>query len=330
MGRVVHDGRGQMFFLRQLSAFLVRWIGIIITLCSIVAWMFPSLFAWTVPHTSVFLAVIMFGMGLTIDAEAFRGVLRRPQALAAGCAAQFVIMPLLAWGLTEMFSLQAELALGVILVGCAPGGTASNVITYLARGDVALSVSMTVVSTLLAPVVTPFLVYLLAGSRVDVSLWAMMVSVMNIVLVPVLAGLLLRRLAGGAVRRIADFCPLVSVLGIVLIVGGIIAVNAGKIAESGLLVLLLVFLHNGAGLLLGMGLATLFGMNYAGRTAVAVEVGMQNSGLAVALAAANFASLPMATLPGAIFSAWQNISGALFAGWRRREANNHEPAPAYD
>ena len=189
-------------------------------------------------------------------------------------------------GLTELFSLEPELALGVILVGCAPGGTASNVITYLARGDVALSVSMTVVSTLLAPVLTPLLVYLLAGSRVDVSFPAMMASVLNMVLVPVLAGLLLRKAAWGLVRRCVDFCPLVSVIGIVLIVGGIVAVNADKIAESGLLVLLLVFLHNGAGVLLGLGIAALFGMNYAGRTAVAVEVGMQNSGLAVALAAA--------------------------------------------
>lgn len=306
-----------MPFFRRVSTLLAEQIGLIILLCSALAWMHPSLFAWTVPHTSVFLAVIMFGMGLTISTEEFRAVLRRPAALFVGCAAQFTVMPLLAWGLAELFSLPSDLALGVILVGCAPGGTASNVITYLARGDVALSVGMTVVSTLLAPLMTPFLVYALAGSRVDVSFWAMVWSVMNIVLIPVLAGLVLRRTAWGLVRRVAVFCPLVSVLGIVLIVGGIIAVNAEKIAESGLLVLLLVFLHNGAGLLLGLGLASLCGMNYAGRTSVAVEVGMQNSGLAVALATVHFASNPMATLPGAMFSAWQNISGAVFAGWRR-------------
>ena len=279
-----------MPFFRRVSTLLAEQIGLIILLCSALAWMHPSLFAWTVPHTSVFLAVIMFGMGLTISTEEFRAVLRRPAALFVGCAAQFTVMPLLAWGLA---------------------------ISYLARGDVALSVGMTVVSTLLAPLMTPFLVYALAGSRVEVSFWAMVWSVMNIVLIPFLAGLVLRRTAWGLVRRVAVFCPLVSVLGIVLIVGGIIAVNAEKIAESGLLVLLLVFLHNGAGLLLGLGLASLCGMNYAGRTSVAVEVGMQNSGLAVALATVHFASNPMATLPGAMFSAWQNISGALFAGWRR-------------
>lgn len=307
-----------MVFLRKVNALLVRWIGLIILACSAVAYLFPSLFAWAVPHTSAFLAVIMFGMGLTIETGAFRTVLTHPKALFAGCAAQFTMMPLLAWGLSSLFSLPADLALGVILVGCAPGGTASNVITYLARGDVALSVAMTVCSTLMAPVATPLLVYLLAGSRVDVSFWAMVFSVLKIVLVPVVAGLVLRRVAWGVVRGVTDFCPIVSVMGIILIVGGIIAVNAEKIAESGLLVLLLVFLHNGAGLLLGLLLAAALGMNYAGSTAVSIEVGMQNSGLAVALATVHFAANPMATLPGALFSAWQNISGSLFAGWRRK------------
>lgn len=308
-----------MFFFRRLSMLLAGHIGIIILFCSVLAWKFPFLFAWTVPYTSVFLAVIMFGMGLTIETQDFRAAFACPKALFIGCAAQFTVMPLLAFALAKLFSLSADLALGVILVGCAPGGTASNVITYLARGDVALSVGMTVVSTLVAPVMTPLLVYVFAGSWVEVSLGAMMASVMKIVLVPVVAGLVLRRAAQGAVRSVVDFCPLVSVLGIALIVGGIIAVNAEKIAESGLLVLLLVFLHNGAGLVIGLGIASVLGLSYAGRTAVFIEVGMQNSGLAVALAAINFAASPLATLPGALFSAWQNISGALFAGWRRRE-----------
>lgn len=307
-----------MFFLRRLSAVLSGQLGVIILICSAIAWKFPALFAWTVPHTSAFLAVIMFGMGLTIETEEFRAVLSRPKALLAGCAAQFTVMPVLAFALAKLFALPADLALGVILVGCAPGGTASNVITYLARGDVPLSVGMTVVSTLIAPLMTPLLVYLLAGSWVEVSFAAMVLSVMKIVLLPVVAGLVLRRVAWGAVRGVVDFCPLVSVVGIVLIVGGILAVNAEKIAGSGLLVLLLVFLHNGAGLLLGFGIASALGLSRAGTTAVSIEVGMQNSGLAVALATVNFAANPLATLPGALFSAWQNISGALFAGWRRR------------
>ena len=316
-----------MHVFRRISAWLSRQMGLIILVFSAVAYVFPWLFAWAVPHTSLFLAVIMFGMGLTISVEDFRAVFSRPRALLAGCAAQFTVMPLLAWALATAFSLPADLALGVILVGCCPGGTASNVITYLARGDVALSVGMTVVSTLVAPLMTPLLIYMLAGSWVEVSFWAMVLSVVKIVLAPVLAGIVLRRTADRAVDRVVEICPLVSVLGIVLIVSGIIAVNAEKIAGSGLLVLSLVFLHNGAGLLLGLGIAGLLGMNYARRTAVSVEVGMQNSGLAVALAAADFAMNPLATLPGAVFSAWQNIAGSLYAGWRRRHGQKEVEAP---
>lgn len=318
-----------MSFFRRLSNFLAGRIGIIILGCSVMAWIFPALFAWTVPHTSIFLAVIMFSMGLTIETEDFRAAFSKPKALLAGCASQFTVMPLLAFLLAKVFSLPADLALGVILVGCSPGGTASNVITYIARGDVALSVGMTVVSTLAAPVIMPLLVYLLAGSWVKVSFSAMVVSVMKIVLLPVFAGLFLRRTAWRSVRGLMDFCPLVSVLGIVLIVGGIIAVNAEKILENGLLVLLLVLLHNGAGLFLGLWIASILGLNQAGRTAVSIEVGMQNSGLAVALATANFAANPLATLPGALFSAWQNISGALFAGWRRRMGKKRKGPDRY-
>ncbi len=236
-------------------------------------------------------------------------------------------MPLLAYALARFFDLPADLALGVILVGCCPGGTASNVITYLACGDVALSVGMTAASTLIAPLLTPMLVYVLAGSWVQVSFWAMVLSVVKIVLLPVAAGIALRRSAGRAVDAVADVCPLVSVAGIVLIVSGIIAVNAEKIAGSGALVLLLVFLHNGAGLFLGLAAARLLGLDYAKATAVSIEVGMQNSGLAVALAAANFAANPLATLPGALFSAWQNITGSLFASWRRKGRQKEVEAP---
>lgn len=312
---------------RRVSAWLSRKIGFIILAFSPAACLFPGLFSWAVPHTSLFLAVIMFGMGLTIRMEEFRAVFVRPRALVAGCAAQFTVMPLLAYALARLFDLPADLALGVILVGCCPGGTASNVITYLACGDVALSVGMTAASTLIAPLLTPMLVYVLAGSWVQVSFWAMVLSVVKIVLLPVAAGIALRRSAGRAVDAVADVCPLVSVAGIVLIVSGIIAVNAEKIAGSGALVLLLVFLHNGAGLFLGLAAARLLGLDYAKATAVSIEVGMQNSGLAVALAAANFAANPLATLPGALFSAWQNITGSLFASWRRKGRQKEVEAP---
>ena len=199
---------------RRVSAWLSRKIGFIILAFSPAACLFPGLFSWAVPHTSLFLAVIMFGMGLTIRMEEFRAVFVRPRALAAGCAAQFTVMPLLAYALARLFDLPADLALGVILVGCCPGGTASNVITYLACGDVALSVGMTAASTLIAPLLTPMLVYVLAGSWVQVSFWAMVLSVVKIVLLPVAAGIALRRSAGrlrapggqGRPQKRAAFC----------------------------------------------------------------------------------------------------------------------------
>ena len=212
--------------------------------------------------------------------------------------------------------------LGVILVGCCPGGTASNVITYIAGGDVALSVGMTIVSTLAAPLMTPFLVYVLAGTWVEVSFWAMVISVVKVILIPVLLGVFLRSLAGEHVDKVSDVMPLVSVVAIVMIIGGIVAVNAEKIVSCGVLVLGVVAIHNFCGMMLGFLAAKIFHVEYSRTTAIAIEVGMQNSGLAVSLAAANFAANPLATLPGAIFSVWHNIAGSIFAGIRRAGAEN--------
>lgn len=239
-----------------------------------------------------------------------------------GAVAQYTIMPVIAWLLCKVMNLPADLALGVILVGCCPGGTASNVITYIAGGDVALSVGMTIVSTLAAPLMTPFLVYVLAGTWVEVSFWAMVISVVKVILIPVLLGVFLRSLAGEHVDKVSDVMPLVSVVAIVMIIGGIVAVNAEKIVSCGVLVLGVVAIHNFCGMMLGFLAAKIFHVEYSRTTAIAIEVGMQNSGLAVSLAAANFAANPLATLPGAIFSVWHNIAGSIFAGIRRAGAEN--------
>ena len=225
-------------------------------------------------------------------------------------------------GIEKVMNLPADLALGVILVGCCPGGTASNVITYIAGGDVALSVGMTIVSTLAAPVMTPFLVYILAGAWVEVSFWAMVLSVVKVILVPVLLGILLRTLAGDHVDKVSDVMPLISVVAIVMIIGGIVAINAEKILSCGVLVLGVVAIHNFCGMMLGLLAAKIFHVEYTRATAIAIEVGMQNSGLAVSLAAANFVANPLATLPGAIFSVWHNIAGSIFAGIRRSGVEN--------
>ena len=306
----------------KVSSFLTKYIGVIIICFSVIAFFWRDGFAWTTSYTSVFLGVAMFGMGLTIKMDDFKRVFSRPKEILIGFVAQYTIMPVIAWILCQLMQLPTDLALGVILVGCCPGGTASNVITYIAGGDVALSVGMTIVSTLAAPVMTPFLVYILAGAWVEVSFWAMVLSVVKVILIPVLLGILLRTLAGEHVDKVSDVMPLISVVAIVMIIGGIVAVNAEKILNCGVLVLGVVAIHNFCGMMLGLLAAKIFHVEYTRATAIAIEVGMQNSGLAVSLAAANFVANPLATLPGAIFSVWHNIAGSIFAGIRRSGVEN--------
>lgn len=305
----------------QISRFLSRNIGIVIILFSLVAFFRPNAFSWATNYTSAFLAAAMFGMGLSITLDDFKIVFTHPKEILIGCLAQFTIMPLTAYALAKLFSLSPELAIGVILVGCCPGGTASNVITYIARGDVALSVGMTTVSTLIAPVATPALVYLLGGTWVEVSFLSMVLSTVKIVLLPVLLGIVLNRLFTRQIDAVREILPLISVTAIVIIIAGIVGANASKIASCGFLVLIIVMLHNLVGLLLGLGIGHITHLDDRKTTALAIEVGMQNSGLATSLAAAHFAMYPLATLPGAIFSVWHNISGSIFASIRGRKAD---------
>ncbi len=229
-------------------------------------------------------------------------------------------MPLLAYVLCLIFQLPAELAVGVILVGCCPGGTASNVITYMAKGNTALSVACTAVSTLLAPILTPFIFYLLASQWIEINAWSMLSSILQVVLLPIVVGLILRRLLKQQIQQYITVMPLISVLAIVLIVAAIIGGSKAQLLHSGLLIFLVVALHNGLGYLLGFGCSRLFHLNYADSKAVAIEVGMQNSGLGVALAAVHFATAPLTALPSAIFSLWHNISGPILATyWASRQ-----------
>lgn len=303
----------------QIASLLTKYIGVIIICFSVIAFFYPAGFAWATRYTSFFLGVAMFGMGLTIQMGDFQIVFSRPREVIIGCIAQYTIMPLVAWLLAVIFQLPEDLVIGVILVGCCPGGTASNVITYIAGGDVALSVGMTIVSTLIAPLMTPFLVYILAGAWVDVSFWAMVLSVVKVIFIPVLLGILVRRLFGYQIQKVSEVLPLISVVSIVMIISGIVAINAQKIISCGILVLCVVAIHNLFGMMLGLFAAKILNVEFNKATAIAIEVGMQNSGLAVSLATANFAANPLATLPGAIFSVWHNISGSIFASMRRHQ-----------
>lgn len=235
-----------------------------------------------------------------------------------GVAAQYLIMPLLGYGLALAFDLPTMLAVGMVLVGAAPGGTASNVMVFLARGDTALSVAMTTLSTLLAPLLTPVLVWLLAGEFLPVSPGDLFISIVQVVLVPIVLGLILRRFVPDLVDRLADVLPLVSVLGITAVIMIVVAGSAETLLSVGLLVVLAVVIHNLCGLGIGYGIATAFRLPVAGRRAIGIEVGMQNSGLAAALATAHFNAV--AALPAAVFSVWHNVSGSLLAGyWSRRQ-----------
>jgi BASS family bile acid:Na+ symporter len=257
--------------------------------------------------------IVMFGMGLTMKLSDFAVVFKRPRDVIIGCLAQFIIMPLLAFGLGKVFGLHQELLVGVVLVGTCPGGTSSNVITYLSKGDTALSVGMTSINTLLAPFLTPLLTYLYLRTSVNVDVRSMFVSIIQVVIVPIGLGLLINKLFGNYTRRISDALPLVSVTAICLIVAAVVSHNSEKILSTGLVIFAVVILHNLLGYLCGYLIGILFKMDLPRKKAVAIEIGMQNSGLATSLAGTAFPDLAMATVPGAIFSVWHNISGAVLA-----------------
>ncbi|WP_075292278.1 bile acid:sodium symporter family protein [Pararhizobium arenae] len=306
----------------SFSTFVGKTFAIWVILFAVLGFFFPETFKQIAPYIVTLLAIIMFGMGLTISVEDFKEVARRPFDVGIGVVSQFVIMPLLAVVLTKIIPMSPEVAAGVILVGCCPGGTSSNVMTYLSKGDVALSVACTSVTTLAAPVVTPFLVWMFASQYLPVDGWAMFLSIVKVVLVPLALGFALQKLLPGVVKAAVPALPLVSVVGIVLIVSAVVGASKPAIAESGIMIFVIVVLHNGLGYLLGFFAAKASGLSLAKRKAIAIEVGMQNSGLGAALANAYFS--PVAAVPSAIFSVWHNISGALLANVFARNVDEDE------
>ena len=302
-----------MQLLEQISNFVSRFMAVFVIAIAAVALFQPWTFLWTVPYITILLGIVMFGMGMTLRFEDFRLVLERPKDVLIGTVAQFGIMPLLAWILAHAFSLPPELAAGVILVGTCPGGTSSNVMTYLARGDVALSVSMTMASTILAPIMTPLLTLWLAGQWIDIPAGKMMISIAQVVIAPIVLGLLINHFFEHPVQKAIKVLPLISVVAIVLIVGAVVSANAARIMETGALIMVVVMCHNLLGYALGFSVAKLLHMDMAKVKAVSIEVGMQNSGLAASLALLHFGAA--AAIPGALFSVWHNISGSLAANY---------------
>ncbi|AFY60800.1 bile acid:sodium symporter family protein [Synechococcus sp. PCC 6312] len=307
--------------MRTVIGWIERYFLLVALSLSLLALGYPGLFTGFITYIPQLLGLVMFGMGLTLEFKDFQGIWQKKSLVGIGVFLQFLIMPTLGWGLATLFQLPRDEFVGLVIVGACPGGTASNVITYLARANVPLSVVLTLTTTLLAPLLTPLLIYTLARTKIDLALGPLMGSVFWIVLFPLLDGLLLRRLLRRRLQPILDIFPAISILLIALIIATVVGQNQVQILQLPLLVILAVILHNGLGLLLGYWGARLFQMPEADCRTVAIEVGMQNSGLGVALAT-QFVNAT-AALPAAIFSLWHNISGITLANYWAGQQDRH-------
>ena len=317
--------------MKSISDYIGKYMAVIVLAVSVLALFQPKTCLWVqTGWVNYLLMIVMFGMGLTLKAEDFAIVFSRPGDVIIGCMAQYLIMPALAFGLGTIFGLREELLVGVVLTGTCPGGTSSNVITFLSNGDTALSVGMTSVSTLLAPLLTPFFAYLylrtsvaVLRTSVAVDVKAMLLSIVQVVLIPIILGMLVNRFFGRSTSRVKDVLPVVSITAICLIIAAVVSHNSERIMTTGLVILIVVILHNLLGYLLGYLTGVVFRMSLPRKKALSIEIGMQNSGLASA-----FPDMAMATVPGAIFSVWHNISGAVLAAIYRRVDRNRETESA--
>ncbi|ARK24052.1 sodium transporter [Sporosarcina sp. P37] len=312
-----------MKVLEMIGSIAGKYFAVWVIITAVIAFMFPGPFLGLGAYITILLGVVMFGMGLTLRAADFKIVVTNPLPVIIGVAAQFVVMPLIAFGIAYLLKLPPELAAGLVLLGCVPGGTASNVMVYLAKGNLALSVAMTSLSTLLAPIVTPLLLLVLAGQWLPVDAMSMFKSIVQVIIIPIVLGLLIQRFFPGAVAKSVSVVPIISVAAILIIVAAVTSANGGNVASSGVIVFIAVFLHNGLGLLLGYLIALLLGLNENDRRAISLEVGMQNSGLGVALATAHFG--PLAALPSVWGAIWHNISGPILATiWSKKKTGGED------
>ena len=318
-----------MKYLVKVSQFVNKTFALWVIIFGILGFIFPEIFKLVGPYVPVLLGVVMFGMGLTLSTADFREVVRRPKEVLTGVVAQFTIMPLSAYALCVLLNLPADVAVGMMLLGCEPGGTASNVVTFIARGDVALSVTVTSCTTLLAPIVTPALMYVFANQWLAIDPASMFLSIVQMILLPIAAGVVIHKLAGDKnVEKCVAALPIVSVGAIVVIAAAVVAATRAQLLNVGLLIFAAVAVQNAVGMLLGWYAARFMGMSLSKRKTLAFEVGMQNSGLATSLAATHFAQYPLATIPGAVFSVWHNISGAVLANFYARSAEKSESSAA--
>ncbi|PXZ06633.1 ketopantoate/pantoate/pantothenate transporter PanS [Gilliamella apicola] len=316
----------QLFVQSLIS--LTRLFPLWAILCAIVAYFSPNVFLPVSPYTSQLLMFVMFTMGVTLSIDDFKRVVTKPKAVIICTLLHYIVMPLTALILSKLFTMRPELLVGMVLVGSVASGTASNVMIYLAKGDVALSVTISSVSTLVGVVVTPILTLLLVGTTVEVPVWKMLVHIIQIVLIPIFLGLVVHHFLNSVVKKCERFLPLLSMLCILLIICIVVAGSHDRIAQVGITVIFAVIIHNGIGLLGGYWGGRLFGFDESTCRTMSLEVGMQNSALAATLGNTYFSAL--SALPAAVFSVWHNISGSLLAGYwqgkpvkNKQKANNH-------
>jgi len=308
---------GLLGALKSLSALLAKWTPLFVFLAAVEAYFLPGTFSWVHGDSqTAVLGVIMLAMGMTLSGEDFKVLASRPLDMAIGTAAQFALMPAIAWALVHVFALPKPVGVGLLLVGCCPGGVSSNIMSFLCRGDVAFSVGMTTLSTLLAPVLTPFLMLHLSGENVNVDMWGMFRSILQVTIIPVAAGFLANTFFGkkAAYREVLSVMPGVAVIGLACIVGGVVSAHGARFMESGLVIFVCVALHNGLGYALGFAAGAAARFPKAKRRTISIEVGMQNAGLATVLAGRHFPAMPEAAVASAVSCVWHSVSGAILAG----------------
>ena len=316
--------------IKAVSRFLSTYTSLFVIACAVIAFFIPTLFGWVHGNTSsIILGIIMLSMGLTITMDDVRNLMKRPADIFLGAVAQYTIMPLVAFTLTKIFGLDPYLAIGIILVGCCPGGVSSNVMSFLAKGDVTYSVSMTMASTLLAPLMTPLLVLWLADTSIEVNAVGMFLNILYVTVFPIVIGFTCNYFFGKRTgfKEFQSNMPAVSVIGLALIVGGVIVTVRPQLLTNGMgliaLVLAVVFLHNALAYVLGYSVGRLFKFNTAKKRTISIEVGVQNAGMATVLAGAFFANpenlalhpeAALCVVPCAISCAYHSISGTILAG----------------
>lgn len=315
-----------MKYLEKAAQFICRHMTLWVVVCSVIAFFNPEPFKPIGKYISYLLGVIMLGMGLTMSFEDFRLVLTRPKDVFYGVFFRYLIMPLVGFGVAKMLALPPALAAGMVLLGTCPSGTGSNVMTYISKGDTALSVTVSSINTILAPVLTTYIFQLLAGSMIPIDVLALLIDIVKIVLVPVAVGVALHAAVPRLVEKLTKVVPAVSVVFIIAIMASVVALNASKMATMAIVLCLAVALHNVAGLILGYFAGRTVGMPEKQSRAVTFEIGMENSGLAVALALAHLD--PMAALPGAVMSVWEYVTGSLLASYWGNKPQEQEQADA--